>query len=91
MALHELATNAVKYGALSNEKGRVRIAWEIPQDDAPKRFQLRWQESGGPAVNPPEQRGFGSLLIERALQNNLGQAQSDFDPQGLVCSIEISL
>jgi two-component system, chemotaxis family, CheB/CheR fusion protein len=91
MALHELATNAVKYGALSNEKGRVRIAWEIPQDDAPKRCQLRWQESGGPAVNLPGQKGFGSLLIERALQNTLGQAQLDFDPRGLVCSIEISL
>jgi PAS domain S-box-containing protein len=90
MALHELATNAVKYGALSNEKGRVRIAWEIPRDDPPKRFQLRWQESGGPPVNPPGQRGFGSLLIERALQNHLGQAQLDFDPRGLVCLMEIS-
>ena len=91
MALHELATNAVKYGALSNETGRVRVAWDISGDEAPKRFRLCWKESGGPPVSPPKQKGFGSLLIERALQNQLGQARLDFDPGGLVCSIEISL
>ena len=91
MALHELATNAVKYGALSNEKGRVRITWEIALEEPRKRFQLRWQESGGPPVNLPKQKGFGSFIIERALQNNLGQARLDFNPTGLVCSIEISL
>jgi PAS domain S-box-containing protein len=90
MALHELATNAVKYGALSNENGQVRIVWERLGDPA-KRFRLCWKESGGPPVHPPAQKGFGSLLIERALQNQLGQARLDFDPQGLQCSIEISL
>ena len=91
MALHELATNAVKYGALSNETGQVRVAWETSADGPAKSFRLCWTESGGPPVNPPKQKGFGSLLIERALQNQLGQARLDFDPQGLVCSIEISL
>jgi two-component system, chemotaxis family, CheB/CheR fusion protein len=91
MVLHELATNAAKYGALSNETGHVRVAWEIPGGDPPKRFRLCWKESGGPPVSPPTQKGFGSLLIERALQNHLGQARLDFDPQGLQCSIEISL
>ena len=91
MVLHELATNAAKYGALSNETGHVRVAWEIPGGDPPKRFRLCWEESGGPPVSPPAQKGFGSLLIERALQNHLGQARLDFDPQGLQCSIEISL
>jgi PAS domain S-box-containing protein len=91
MALHELATNAVKYGALSNETGQVRVVWKILGDGQSKRFQLCWTESGGPPVHPPGQKGFGSLLIERALQNHLGQARLDFDPQGLVCSIEISL
>ena len=90
MALHELATNAVKYGALSNETGRVRVAWDISGDEAPKRFRLCWKESGGPPVNPPKQKGFGSLLIERALQSQLGPARLDFDPDGLFCSIEIS-
>jgi two-component system, chemotaxis family, CheB/CheR fusion protein len=91
MALHELATNAVKYGALSNETGQVHVAWETSGDGPAKSFRLCWTESGGPPVNPPMQKGFGSLLIERALQNQLGQARLDFDPQGLVCSIEISL
>jgi two-component system CheB/CheR fusion protein len=91
MALHELATNATKYGALSNDKGQVRIAWEILADGPPQRFRLCWKESGGPPVQPPKQKGFGSLLIERALQYQLGQARLDFDPQGLVCSIEMSL
>jgi two-component system, chemotaxis family, CheB/CheR fusion protein len=90
MALHELATNAVKYGALSNDAGQVRIAWERLKDDQPKRFRLCWKESGGPPVNPPKQKGFGSLLIERAIQNQLGQAQIDYDPRGLVCSMEIA-
>jgi two-component system, chemotaxis family, CheB/CheR fusion protein len=91
MALHELATNAAKYGALSNETGRVRVAWETSGDGPAKSFRLCWQESGGPPVKPPKQKGFGSLLIERALQNQLGQARLDFHPEGLVCAIEIFL
>ena len=91
MVLHELATNAVKYGALSNENGQVRVVWERLGDDPAKRFRLNWQESGGPPVSPPAEKGFGSLLIERALQNHMGQARLDFDPQGLRCSIEIFL
>ena len=91
MALHELATNAAKYGALSNANGQVRVVWERPGDGPAKQVRLCWKESGGPPVRPPARKGFGSLLIERALQNTLGQARLDFDPQGLVCSIEISL
>ena len=89
MALHELATNAIKYGALSSEKGQVQLRWEMLRDDRPKRFRLYWKESGGPPVNPPKQKGFGSLLIERAIQDQLGQANLDFDRNGLVCSMEI--
>jgi hypothetical protein len=63
MALHELATNAVKYGALSNGDGRVSIAWEQFQAH---RLKLIWQESGGPEVNPPKQQGFGSYLKSRS-------------------------
>jgi PAS domain S-box-containing protein len=65
MALHELATNAVKYGALSNGGGRVCVAWELSED--PRRLIFRWQERGGPPVEPPKHKGFGSNLIERAL------------------------
>ena len=91
MALHELATNAAKYGALSNEKGQVRITWERLADELPKGFRLCWKESGGPPVKRPKRKGFGSLLIQRGIQNHLGQARLDFDPQGLFCSIEMCL
>ncbi len=90
MALHELATNAVKYGALSNGGGQVRVAWELAKDD-PSRLRLCWQESGGPAVKPPADRGFGSFLIERALKYELGAARFEFDPRGLVCKFEVAL
>jgi PAS domain S-box-containing protein len=91
MALHELATNAVKYGALSNGSGRVRIAWELVPPAAPERLRLSWQESGGPPVTPPERKGFGSRLIERALENGLGSGQLDFAAQGLACTLELPL
>ena len=71
MALHELATNAVKYGALSNGGGRVSIAWE--RQCQANRVKLVWQESGGPEVSPPKQKGFGSHLIERAFGSQLGE------------------
>ena len=73
MALHELATNAVKYGALSNGDGRVSIAWERQHE--PNRMKLVWQESGGPEVSPPKQKGFGSHLIERAFAGQLGRVR----------------
>lgn len=87
MALHELATNAAKYGALSNEKGQVGVTWKKLGDDPPMRVQLCWKESGGSPVDPPKRKGFGSLLIEHTIQNYLGQARLDFD----ICSIEMSL
>jgi PAS domain S-box-containing protein len=64
MALHELATNAVKHGALSNGTGTVKINWHFTRDH-PRRFRLRWVESGGPAVEKPRTRGFGSRLVEQ--------------------------
>ena len=87
MVLHELATNAVKYGALSNGAGRVSIAWErhLQADQV----RLVWQESGGPAVTLPEHRGFGSQLIERAFADQLGNCELVFNPQGLSCTIKL--
>jgi two-component sensor histidine kinase len=87
MTLHELATNAVKYGALSNESGRVRVAWELLKNN---RLKLCWQESGGPAVKPPERTGFGSLLIGRALHGEAG-AHLDFAPEGVTCTLDLAL
>jgi two-component sensor histidine kinase len=89
MALHELATNAVKYGALSNGSGRVKVSWE--QLFQPDRVKFVWQESGGPEVRPPKQKGFGSHLIERAFAGQLGESELMFSPQGLSCALEVSL
>jgi hypothetical protein len=89
MALHELATNAVKYSALSNGKGQVRVEWKVVQNDQASRVTLSWQEIGGPAVVAAREKGFGSVLIERALKAELGVARLDFNPQGLSCTIEI--
>ena len=90
MAFHELATNAVKYGALSADEGRVDIAWSI--DEGQGSFALDWVESGGPPVRPPQKRGFGSRLIERGLAQDLGgSVRLEFKPTGIVCAIRAPL
>jgi PAS domain S-box-containing protein len=91
LALHELCTNAVKYGALSNDIGRVAIGWSLQQGDTPH-LRMRWVESGGPPVVAPTARGFGSRLIERALAAELGgPVVMEFSREGLVCTIEAPL
>jgi two-component sensor histidine kinase len=88
MALHELCTNAVKYGALSHPEGRVSLSWEA----ADGRLALVWAEHGGPPVSPPARRGFGTRMIERALAADVdGKAELDFRPEGIVCRIEAAL
>jgi PAS domain S-box-containing protein len=67
LALHELATNAAKYGALSNTTGRVHITWFKHASNGSKRFTFRWQEQGGPPVRAPTQKGFGSAVLEQAM------------------------
>jgi two-component sensor histidine kinase len=87
MALHELCTNAIKYGALSTEGGSVDLRWQVEQ--GPPRLRLEWRERGGPAVTPPSRRGFGTRMLERALAGDLkAQVRLDFAPEGLVCVIE---
>ena len=90
MAVHELATNAVKYGALSEPEGQLRVSWRLTAGDgapdgAPlKWLVLDWVESGGPGVEPPSRSGFGTLLIQRGLSHELGGAATlDFQPGGL--------
>lgn len=85
MAVHELATNAVKYGALSSGDGRISIKWSGRDG----RVFLRWRESGGPAVSPPSRKGFGSNLIERAMKGEQGQAHFAFNPEGLDVALEV--
>ncbi len=90
MVVHELSTNAVKYGALSVPEGRVSIAWKV--DAKAERFKLVWRESGGPAVVEPKDRSFGSRFIEQALPGQLqGEARLIFEPTGLVCDVNIPI
>ena len=67
LAVHELATNAVKHGALSNLSGRVRISWTVAQPNGHQHFTFRWQEQGGPPVREPVQKGFGSTVLEKVM------------------------
>jgi two-component sensor histidine kinase len=90
MALHELATNAVKYGALGTASGRVAVNWTLKKEPSGRStLRIEWRERGGPPVTPPKRRGFGSVLVERALAFDLGgSAQLAFNPEGVVCTIE---
>ena len=84
LVLHELATNAVKYGALSMTGGRVRLAWRVVRAGEGRRLHLAWAERGGPPATPPRAGGFGTRLIERAFGYELGgEAGLDFRPEGL--------
>jgi two-component sensor histidine kinase len=90
MALHELGTNAAKYGALSAAAGSVEIGWRLPH--APPLLWLEWRERGGPPVSPPARRGFGSRLIEQGLARDLGgRVTLDFAPDGVVFTAELPL
>ena len=86
LAVHELATNAAKHGALSSPQGRVTVTWHEKEDA----LELQWRELGGPAVSPPKRRGFGRLLLEQALQQELRcTVTMDFCPEGLRCTVLI--
>lgn len=92
MALHELCTNAVKHGALSSAEGRVRIAWECTMREGENRLELLWQESGGPEVQPPQRKGFGSRLLERGLKHDLnGDVSWVFDTAGVSYRVSLAL
>ena len=91
LALHELATNAAKFGALANAGGRISISWSVigGAEDG-KRLQIVWRESGGPAVEPPARRGFGSSVIERVVARALdGHVSLTFEPGGVVWTLDI--
>jgi two-component sensor histidine kinase len=86
--LHELATNAAKYGALSDGKGRVEIAWSI----AGGRLSLRWIEKGGPRVKPPTREGFGTHIVGRIVrEQSKGDMRLDWNPAGLACEIVLPI
>jgi two-component sensor histidine kinase len=86
MCLHELATNAAKYGALSNHAGQIQVVWDLVETH---KIKLQWRETGGPPVKAPARKGFGSRLIEASFGK--GETSLEFRPDGLRCSFEVIL
>jgi two-component sensor histidine kinase len=92
MALHELATNATKYGALSTEAGGVTLTWRARRGDEGWLLDLEWREHGGPRVEAPKRRGFGSRLLTQGVRSDLnGAAELEFAPEGVICRITAPL
>lgn len=93
LIIHELGANAVKYGALSSTAGKVTISWNLAQNGLGARsLTFLWQETGGPAVQAPEQRGFGSRMIARAMTDNgSGEAHLEFPAEGVRCVLVMPL
>ena len=92
LGIHELATNAAKYGALSTPTGQVDLGWCVEPSADGRVLHLHWLERGGPAVAPPAHRGFGMRLLERGIQQELhGSIAIDFPPSGVACEIRIPL
>ena len=92
LALHELCTNAAKYGALSVPEGVVQIVWQVNGEGDSRRLHLTWTESGGPTVKTPTRKGFGSRLIQKALAMELtGEVHVLYNPSGVVCTIDAPL
>ena len=90
MVFHELATNALKYGALLSKGGAVHIDWRLEPSESGPRVKLVWRETGGPPVKPPTHQGFGSQMISRGLAYELnGTAHLDYRPDGLVCEMDM--
>ncbi len=88
IALHELSTNAAKYGALSNETGTVTIAWGF--QGTPRRFAMSWREAGGPPVVAPTRKGFGTIVMDRTTGSGMGgKSAVSFEPGGVVWSIDV--
>lgn len=91
LTLHELATNAIKHGALSEPDGRVSISWRIcPAETGPRSIELTWTEAGGPAVAPPS-RSSGSQIVAKLLEVSSGSIRYDWRPDGLVAVIQMAV
>lgn len=90
MGIHELATNAMKYGALSVPCGKVFVRWAVATREGEELIQFTWEERGGPPVSAPQRRGFGSRLIERALAfESGGSAKLDYRESGVRCEVKM--
>ena len=92
LAIHELATNAIKYGALRQPSGRVDVSWRVDDAADPTQLVFNWRERGGPRVEPPQRKGFGSELLEKTLAFELkGKTMLTYNGSGLHCTIAIPL
>jgi two-component sensor histidine kinase/PAS domain-containing protein len=89
MAFHELATNAAKYGALSNSTGHVEVDWSVTEGSQPRTLHVNWREAGGPPVKVPRKKGFGSRLINSLSNETYGKVRMEFARTGLVCAFSI--
>jgi two-component system, chemotaxis family, CheB/CheR fusion protein len=87
LALHELATNSAKYGALSKITGKVEASWTIEPGQSDSVLKFRWQESGGPPVKPPAYQGFGTQLLKAVFSD----VRLEYPAEGLRCEIEVPL
>ena len=90
LAMHELTTNAIKYGALSNDEGRIEVSWQVTAE-TPGELVLHWKEIGGPPVKNPSRRGFGSRLLEKMTASEGGSAERIFDASGVLCTFRLPL
>jgi two-component sensor histidine kinase len=92
MAVHELTTNALKFGAFSVPEGMVDIAWSVTENPDDRQLVLRWIERNGPAVVKPARRGFGMTLVEHAFGHDVeGAAEIDFRPEGVIATMRVPL
>lgn len=90
IALNELATNSIKYGAFSNDEGKVAVRWDVKRNPAGNRLQIHWQERNGPAVSEPTHQGFGSWVLRRGIAHELdGKVTLDYLADGVSCLIDI--
>jgi two-component sensor histidine kinase len=87
LIVHELATNAAKYGALSRPAGKLSVHWSL----ADRVLNLTWREAGGPPTESPSHHGFGSRLLPRALEHFSGAVETTFEPDGFICSMKAVL
>jgi two-component sensor histidine kinase len=89
LAVNELATNAMKYGALSTPDGKIVVSWDVVAGEGGKTFEFRWHETGGPTVSPPTRIGFGSRLIKTILADDFGgKVDVRYEPAGLICELK---
>jgi two-component sensor histidine kinase len=92
LAFHELATNAVKYGALSIEGGSVSLSWKVTEDGSEKGATIEWRERDGPTVSPPPAEGFGAMVIRQSIAREPGgEVVFNYDPSGFHCTLTFKL